>query len=424
MMRYFYHTLLMVDFEHFTLDNGLRVIVHEDPDVQIAVINILYDVGSRDESSDKTGFAHLFEHLMFGGSVNIPDYDEELQKVGGENNAFTSPDITNYYMTLPAQSLETGFWLESDRMLTLNFNPEVLEVQRKVVIEEFKQRYLNQPYGDVWLKLRPLAYTKHPYRWPTIGKEISHIENATMEQVRDFFYTHYRPDQAVLVVAGNVKTKEVKRLAEKWFGPIPAGKGYIRQLPGEPRQQEYRKLVCTAEVPSDALYMCFHVPGRFDDRYHAADLLSDIIGRGKSSRLYSKLVNEKKLFTGINAYMTGALDPGLLVITGQLAAGVSTDDGESAIFDILDTIRNEPLEEEEVEKVRNQAESTLVFGEVEVLNRAMNLAIHTLQGDTSEINREAELIRSVTADDISLAAGEIIQRENCSVLHYHKENQS
>ncbi|MEJ2003370.1 MAG: pitrilysin family protein [Cyclobacteriaceae bacterium] len=412
----------MVDFQQFTLDNGLRVVVHEDPDVQIAVVNILYNVGSRDENPEKTGFAHLFEHLMFGGSVNIPDYDEELQKIGGENNAFTSPDITNYYMTLPAQSLETGFWLESDRMLALNFNPDVLEVQRKVVIEEFKQRYLNQPYGDVWLKLRPLAYHQHPYQWPTIGKDIRHIEDATMEQVRDFFYTHYRPDQAILVVAGNVNFEEVRLLADKWFGPIPSGKGYVRNLPAEPRQHEYRRLECSAEVPSDALYMCFHVPGRFDDGYYAADLLSDIIGRGKSSRLYSALVSQQNLFTSINAYMTGSLDPGLLVISGQLASGISIEKGETAVFEILDKLKQEALTAEEVEKVRNQAESTLVFGEVEVLNRAMNLAVHTLNGDTAGINREAELIRAVTAKDISAAAEKFIRTENCSVLHYHKDN--
>ena len=414
----------MVDFKHFTLDNGLRVVVHEDPDVQIAVLNILYDVGSRDESPDKTGFAHLFEHLMFGGSVNIPDYDEELQKIGGENNAFTSPDITNYYMTLPAQSLETGFWLESDRMLALNFNPDVLEVQRKVVIEEFKQRYLNQPYGDVWLKMRPLAYRDHPYRWPTIGKEISHIENATMQQVRDFFYTHYRPDQAILVVAGNVTFDQVKELSEKWFGPIPRGKGYKRQLPEEPRQNEYRSLECSADVPSDALYMCFHVPGRFEEGYYAADLLSDILGRGKSSRLYSSLVNDRKLFTGINAYMTGSLDPGLLVISGQLSSGVSTKEGEAAIFEILEDLKSNTPSAGEVEKVRNQAESTLVFGEVEVLNRAMNLAVHTLQGNPNGINEEAELIQSVTANDIADAADSYLQKTNCSVLHYHKEQTS
>ena len=191
----------MIPYSSFTLDNGLQVFVHEDHSVQIAVMNILYDVGSRDEQPDKTGFAHLFEHLMFGGSVNIPNYDEPLQLVGGENNAFTNTDITNYYLTVPAANIETGFWLESDRMLSLSFDPHVLDVQRKVVIEEFKQRYLNQPYGDVWLKLRPLVYTTHPYQWATIGKEISHIENATLHDVKDFFFTHYVPSNAILVVA-------------------------------------------------------------------------------------------------------------------------------------------------------------------------------------------------------------------------------
>ncbi len=409
----------MVKYEKFRLANGLQVVVHEDHDVQVAVINILYDVGSRDESPDKTGFAHLFEHLMFGGSVNIPDYDGELQKVGGENNAFTSPDITNYYMTLPSHSLETGFWLESDRMLALNFNPDVLEVQRKVVIEEFKQRYLNQPYGDVWLKLRPVTYHRHPYQWPTIGKDISHIENATMEQVRSFFYTHYRPDQAILVVAGNVQTEEVKRLAEKWFGPIPAGEGYQRQLPAEPAQQEYRRIDCSADVPAEALYLCFHVPGRYDKSYYPADLLGDILGRSKSSRLYKELVYERKMFSGINAYMTGSLDPGLLVISGQLTPGTNTEDAEAAVFEIIDSLIENGITQEELDKVKNQAESTLVFSEVEVLNRAMNLAVHTLHGDTEEINREVEHIRNVQMNDITAAAKKYLKKNNCSSLHYH-----
>ena len=413
----------MIDYQKFKLDNGLQVVVHEDHDVQIAVINILYNVGSRDESPDKTGFAHLFEHLMFGGSVNIPDYDNELQKVGGENNAFTSPDITNYYMTLPAQSLETGFWLESDRMLALNFNPDVLEVQRKVVIEEFKQRYLNQPYGDVWLKLRPVAYQKHPYSWPTIGKDISHIENATMNQVRDFFYTHYRPDQAILVVAGNVETAEVKRLAEKWFGPIEPGKGYNRQLPAEPVQREYRSIDCHDDVPSEALYMCFHVPGRYDEAYYPADLMSDILGRGKSSRLYRELVNNKKLFSGISAYMTGSLDPGLLVISGQLSENVTVAAGEEAVFELLEDLKTNGITAEELEKVKNQAESTIEFGEVEVLNRAMNLAMHTLQGDTEEINREVEHIRNVTIEHVMDSAQKILQHSNCSSLRYYQQTE-
>lgn len=253
----------MIQFKEFSLDNGLRVIVHEDPSVQIAVLNILYDVGSRDEHPEKTGFAHLFEHLMFGGSKNIPSYDEPLQKVGGENNAFTNTDITNYYLTVPAPNIETGFWLESDRMLSLSFDAEVLEVQRKVVIEEFKQRYLNQPYGDVWLKLRPLAYLKHPYQWATIGKEIRHIENATMDDVRNFFFRFYVPSNAVLVVAGNVRFDQVKQLSEKWFGPVGAPEQPGRRLPQEAPQTLKRTLEIEADVPASALYKAYHMPGRF-----------------------------------------------------------------------------------------------------------------------------------------------------------------
>jgi len=300
----------MIPFSEFTLDNGLRVIVHEDRTVQIAVMNILYDVGSRDEQPHKTGFAHLFEHLMFGGSKNIPSYDEPLQMVGGENNAFTNTDITNYYLTVPASNLETGFWLESDRMLSLSFDPKVLEVQRKVVIEEFKQRYLNQPYGDVWLKIRPLAYTIHPYQWATIGKEISHIENATMDDVKEFFFTHYLPNNAVLVVAGNVTLEQVKQLSEKWFGPIPSGKRTERKLPTEPKQTQKRTLTVEAKVPANALYKSYHMPGRFHKDYYVADLLSDMLSRGQSSRLYETLVKEKEIFNSISSFVMGTIDPG------------------------------------------------------------------------------------------------------------------
>ena len=330
----------MISFNEFTLDNGLRVIVHEDHSVQLAVMNILYDVGSRDENPDKTGFAHLFEHLMFGGSINIPSYDEPLQLVGGENNAFTNTDITNYYLTLPASNLETGFWLESDRLLSLSFDPKVLEVQRKVVIEEFKQRYLNQPYGDVWLKLRPLAYQQHPYQWATIGKEISHIENATMDDVKDFFFTHYIPNNAILVVAGNVKLEQVKQLAEKWFGPIPAGKKKERKLSVEPKQIQKRELNVEAKVPANALYKTFHMPGRFSNDYYAIDLLSDVLSRGHSSRLYQALVKEKELFTSVSAFVMGTIDPGLVVVNGRLKEGVELKKAEAEV----DVVLNEVIE--------------------------------------------------------------------------------
>lgn len=408
----------MITFKEFTLENGLHVIVHEDPTVQIAVMNILYDVGSRDEHPDKTGFAHLFEHLMFGGSKNIPNYDEPLQRVGGENNAFTNTDITNYYLTVPAANLETGFWLESDRMLSLSFDPKVLDVQQKVVIEEFKQRYYNQPYGDVWLKLRPLAYTTHPYKWATIGKDISHIEQATMEDVKEFFFKHYVPDNAILVVAGNVTVDQVKTLAEKWFGPIPRGTKGPRQLPIEPRQDAKRFLEVEAKVPADAFYKAWHMPGRFHADYYAIDLLSDILSRGQSSRLYQALVKEKEIFVSISSFVMGTIDPGLLVVSGRVKEGISLADAEHEVSAILDEILLTGVSEDELDKVKTQAESTLEFGEVEVMNRAMNLAFAKLLGDANLVNEETRLLAAVTTADIQRVAKETLVENNASVLYY------
>ncbi len=412
----------MISFQQFTLANGLRVIVHEDHTVQIAVLNILYDVGSRDEQPDKTGFAHLFEHLMFGGSANIPSYDEPLQKVGGENNAFTSTDITNYYLTVPATNLETGFWLESDRMLSLSFDPKVLEVQRKVVIEEFKQRYFSQPYGDVWLKLRPLAYHVHPYQWATIGKEISHIEKATMDDVKDFFFAHYIPSNAVLVVAGNVTLDQVKQLSEKWFGPIPAGKKKERKLPIEPRQNQKRVLDVEAKVPANALYKTYHMPGRFHPDYYAVDLMSDVLSRGQSSRLYQQLVKEKEIFTSVSSFVMSTIDPGLFVVSGRVKEGIDLKDAEKEVDAILQKIVDDGTTEEELEKVKNQAEASLEFGDVEVMNRAMNLAFATLSGDPDWVNQEGRLISSVTLQDIKRVAGEVLRDENSSVMYYRAVN--
>jgi zinc protease len=412
----------MIPFSTFTLDNGLRVIVHEDSTVQIAIMNILYDVGSRDERPDKTGFAHLFEHLMFGGSVNIPNYDEPLQLVGGENNAFTNTDITNYYLTVPAANLETGFWLESDRMLSLSFEPKVLEVQRKVVVEEFKQRYLNQPYGDVWLKLRPLAYHTHPYQWATIGKEISHIENATLEDVKDFFFTHYIPNNAILVVAGNVTFDRVKQLSEKWFGPIPAGKKHIRNLPFEPRQESKRTLSVNAKVPANALYKSYHMKGRFDNQYFAADLLNDILSRGQSSRLYNQLVKDKEIFTSVSSFTMGSLDPGMLVISGRLKDGISPEAAEQEVDKVVKVLVDEGPKSDELQKVKNQAQTTLEFEKVEVINRAMNLAFAALSGDPDLVNRESKKIEGVSREEIMRAATEILDEKYASVLYYYAES--
>jgi zinc protease len=410
----------MIAFKEFTLENGLQVIVHEDPTVQIAVMNILYDVGSRDEHPDKTGFAHLFEHLMFGGSKNISNYDEPLQRVGGENNAFTNSDITNYYLTLPASNLETGFWLESDRMLSLSFDPKVLEVQQKVVIEEFKQRYLNQPYGDVWLKLRPLTYKVHPYKWATIGKEISHIENATLQDVKDFFFRYYVPNNAVMAVAGNVTFDQVKKLSEKWFGPIAKGVK-SRDLSTEPAQNEKRLLTVSAKVPANAFYKAYHMPGRFHNDYYSIDLLSDILSRGQSSRLYQQLVKKKEVFTSISSFVLGSIDPGLLVISGRVKDGIALVDAEAEVQTVIDQLLITGSDERELDKVKNQTESTLEFGEVEVLNRAMNLAFAKLSGNAGLVNEESKLINLTTLEDISRVAKSILREENSSVMYYEAE---
>lgn len=408
----------MVSFERFTLANGLKVLVHEDPTTPMAVVNILYDVGARDEHPDQTGFAHLFEHLMFGGSVNIPSYDEPLQRVGGENNAFTSNDITNYYITLPSVNLETAFWLESDRMLSLAFSEKSLEVQRNVVCEEFKQRYLNQPYGDVWLKLRPMAYKQHPYQWATIGKSLDHIENANIDDVKAFFARHYNPSNAIMVVGGDVKTEEVKRLAEKWFANIPAGEKLPRMLPIEDDQTEERKETVHANVPLNAIYKVFHMPARTEPGYYAADLVSDILSRGNSSRLFRNLLKDKKLFSDINAYLTGSLDAGLFVVEGKPLPGVSMELAEAAIWEELNRISTELVPEDELTKVKNKMESTMVFSEMSLLDKAMNLAYFELLGDANDLNLETQKYLNVSAEDIRNQAKHIFRKENSSTLYY------
>lgn len=411
----------MVKFNRFTLDNGLRVLVHEDNTTPMAVLNILYDVGARDEDAGQTGFAHLFEHLMFGGSVNIPSYDEPLQRVGGENNAFTSNDITNYYITLPAVNLETAFWLESDRMLSLAFSEKSLEVQRNVVIEEFKQRYLNQPYGDVWLKLRPMVYKKHPYQWATIGKEIKHIEDAKIEDVKAFFKKHYNPQNAIMVVGGDVKTEDIKKLSEKWFGPIPAGEKYYRNLPQEPEQHDERRSTVTAKVPLNDVYIAFQMGARLDKSYYAAELISDILSRGNSSRLYRNLVKEKPLFSEVHAYMTGSLDKGIFVFEGKPLENVSIETAEAAIWDELERIKTELIPADELTKVKNKIESTMIFSEMALLDKAMNLASFELLGDADLLNHETEKYLAVTTEEIKALSNQLFRRDNSSTLIYLAE---
>lgn len=408
----------MIKYDEFTLKNKLKVIVHKDDSTPMACVNILYDVGARDEDESKTGFAHLFEHLMFGGSINIPNYDEPLQMVGGENNAWTSNDVTNYHCSLPANNLETAFWLESDRMLSLAFSEKSLEVQRSVVIEEFKQRYLNQPYGDVWLLLRPLAYKKHPYKWATIGKEISHIENATMDDVKDFFKKHYNPSNAIMVVTGNVETAEVKRLAEKWFEPIPAIDKPKRNLPVEPEQTEHRAITVERDVPIDSIYMAFHMCSRYDEDYHATDLVSDVLSRGNSSRLYKSLIKDKKLFSDISAYVMGDFDKGMFVVSGKLSPGVAMADAEKAIEEELEKMKTTLVDANELQKCKNKVESSLTFSETDIMTKATNLAISELLGSADLINKEIEHYNKITVEDIQRVAKQVLRKENCSTLYY------
>lgn len=414
-------TYRMIHYDKFKLKNGLTVIVHKDKSTPLACVNILYDVGARDEDENKTGFAHLFEHLMFGGSVNIPNYDEPLQLVGGENNAFTTNDITNYYCTVPSENIETAFWLESDRMLSLAFTDKSLEVQRSVVIEEFKQRYLNQPYGDVWLLLRPLAYTTHPYKWATIGKEIKHIEDAVMADVKAFFKKHYHPGNAIMVVAGDVELEKVKELSEKWFAPIEPVSKPLRNLPKEPKQTQARKLTVERDVPVDTIYKAYHMCSRNDLKYHSVDLLSDILSRGNSSRMYNSLVKGSQLFSEISAYVMGDFDEGLFVISGKLSDGVKMEDAEKGIFKEIERIKNELVDPKELQKCKNKTESSITFSETDVLNKATTLAICELMGDAGLINKEIEKYQAVTAADIKARANEILNEENCSTLYYLKK---
>lgn len=408
----------MISFERFQLSNGLRVIVHPDPTTPNAVLNLMYDVGARDEDPERTGFAHLFEHLMFGGSVNIPDYDEPLQRAGGENNAYTTNDLTNYYITLPAVNLETAFWLESDRMLSLAFSEKSLEVQRKVVCEEFKEHYINKPYGDVWHKMRSLAFTTHPYRWMTIGKELKHIEEAGLADVKAFFQKHYCPANAVLVVAGPVKTDDVRALAEKWFGDIPSGTKYERRLPAEPAQGETRRLEVQADVPLDALYMCWHMPARMETGYQAVDMLTDILGSGASSRLHQSLVKEQKLFSNVECYHFGSTDRGLLTIEGKLVSGITLEAAEAAVQKEVDAILSSGITEAELQKAKNKTESMIAFEDMSLMNRANSLAYYELLGDAHMMNTEFARYASVTVSELLEQARHVFRPSNLNVMYY------
>ncbi|MFY8108617.1 MAG: M16 family metallopeptidase [Bacteroidia bacterium] len=404
------------------MNNGLTVIHHQDDNTQLCVLNLLYKVGSKDENPNKTGFAHLFEHLMFGGSINIPEFDTPLQFAGGENNAFTSNDITNYYLTVPASNIETGFWLESDRMLSLDFSQKSLDVQKGVVIEEFKERYLNQPYGDLWLHILPLAYQKHPYNWPTIGKEISHIENANLEDVKDFFKNFYAPNNAVLVVAGNISLDKTKELCEKWFGEIPAQNIQKPAYEMEPKQEEPRRKTIESDVPANLILKAYHMGGRLDKNYYAMDLLSDIIGSGKASTLYDVLVKEKSLFSEIDAYISGDAEPGLFMIEGKILPQVSIEDAENAIREVLSDLIKTGISETELKKVQNKTETNIRFGDVNILNRAMKLAYAEYLGDIELVNKEIDLYLEIDVEYMKEEISKTLQENNCSTIIYQATN--
>jgi len=406
----------MIEFERFKLDNGLTVLFHKDITTPMAVVNTLFDVGARDESEDKTGFAHLFEHLMFGSSVNIPDFDAPLQNAGGESNAFTSNDITNYYNVLPAPNLETALWLESDRMLSLAFTDKSLEVQRSVVIEEFKQRYLNQPYGDVWLELRPLAYEKHPYKWATIGKELSHIENATMEDVKAFFQKHYNPSNAILCIAGNFELDYLKDVVNKWYGDIPSGKKPARILPLEPKQLKFKEKTIERDVPTDAFYYAFKMPERRDPAYYIVDILSDALGREKSSRLYISLKKEKQIVSNISAYITGSLDHGLLVISGKLNNGKTFEELDSALWEVLNEMKKAKMSDEELARLMIKIRTEKEFSDQGLLNRAMNLCTFELLGDANGMNEEKEIYNAIQPSHLLEMAKQVLVKTNCTLL--------
>jgi len=408
----------VISYQEKTLDNGLKVIIHEDRSTPLVAVNLLYKVGSRNEQGDKTGFAHLFEHLMFGGSENAPDFDDPIQLAGGENNAFTNSDITNFYITIPAQNIETALWLESDRMKSLLLDKDSLEVQRKVVVEEFKETCLNKPYGDVWHHISSQAYKSHPYQWPTIGKDISHIEDANLDDVASFFKTYYVPNNAILVLSGNIESARGFDLCEKWFGEIEAGKHAPTSVVVEPIQMEQRELHLNKDVPSTAIFMSFAMPKKNDPAFYVHDVLSDILGNGRSSRLYRKLYKEKKYFAKIDAYVTGTIDPGLLIIDGRVSEGTNNQVAIDSIWEELEILKSTLVPEQEFQKIKNQIISTIEFGEINILNKAMNLAYYASLENTELINLQREKYGAITRDDILKVAGEVFRKENSNTLIY------
>ena len=401
-----------------TLSNGLRVLHIPVEDSQMVYVNLLYGVGARNEDYEHTGLAHLLEHLMFEGTKAVPSFDEPLESAGGENNAYTNNDVTNYYISLPKQNAELAFWMESDRMCNLTFEKSKVDVQRQVVMEEFKQTTLNKPYGDVSMILRAMAFKKHPYRWSTIGRKLSHISDVPTRVIRSFYKRYYAPNNAVLAVVGNISFEQVKEWSIKWFGDIPAKDMVKPQLPVESRQMRQRRKVVYRNVPADALYVGFHMGGRLDADYYPCDVISDVLSNGYSGRLLLRLVKEQKLFSKIDAFISGSEDAGMFWIYSRVAEGVCIKDAEAALWRELDNLKQELLHEEELEKVRNRFESEYTFRNISGENLSNNIALAELRGDLDSHLREPERYRAVTAEDVRDAARELFRKGNSSVLYY------
>ena len=410
----------MIEFERYQLDNGLTVILHQDMSTPLVAVNVLYKVGSKNESSDKTGFAHLFEHLMFGGSENIEDFDTPIQEAGGENNAFTNNDLTNFYDIVPAENIETALWLESDRMLKLKFDQNTLDIQKKVVIEEFKETSINKPYGDLWHNLSELAFQKHPYKWPTIGMKTEHIEDASLDDVKDFFRKHYHPGNAILVISGKFESNNAKVLVDKWFGSIPTVDRHDQVIEEEPVQEGFRQRTLSSNVPSTALYMAFHMPERLHKDFGVYDLISDILASGRSSRFYQRLIRKTNIFSSIDAYITGSMDPGLFIIEAKLQEEDQLDQARQLIWDELKLLCSEYVDSDELQKVKNSLISSICYSEVSILHKAINLAYFEMLGNSSLINSQEEEYKHIIADDLMRIAKELFRKENCSELVYLK----
>ena len=409
----------MIPYTRKILSNGLTVVVNRDRASKLAAVNLLYRVGARNENSDRTGFAHLFEHLMFRGTRAVPNFDLPVQMASGDNNAFTNNDYTDFYITLPKDNLETALWLESDRMAGLDITAEKLDTEKRVVIEEYRQRYLNQPYGDQTMLLRALAYRTHPYRWAAIGLTPDHIEQATLADVEAFYRRHYHPSNAILSISADLDEERMLELAARWFEPLADRAEAAEPIPQEPRQCEARRQEVERDVPATTVTVAYHMGARTDADFYTADLVSDLLAGGDSGRLYTHLVKERQLLSSVNAYITGDVDPGLFIFTGQLLPGTAPEAAEAAFREEIEALQRDAATEYEIEKVKNKFEANTLFGELNVMNKAMNLGFYEMLGNLPLINGEVGRYRSVTADDIRSFSSRTLTPENSSTLIYH-----